>query len=579
MLPTICVLQTNPTAGDLQHNARALLQAARQAHAQGARLLLAGHMALCATPLHDLAQLADFAPTCAATLQDMAAQLADLPDLWLITSHSQGITMLHQGQATLLQPAPAPNTPPAPCLLDLPHLRLALLVANDADEISTNANTTTNASIHATASPALAGAQLLCVLAAVPWRMCLSHQREQHYSGLAQRLQLPVLYCNIAGGQEAQVYDGGSFAVQANGALAGRARSFEADNWLVQLRCTHHAKTGHALTSATRPVTLHASTAPAHAPDATLGLLPCLQNYSSSAVWHALVLGLRDYVRKSGFRQAILGLSGGVDSALVLALAVDALGREQVQAVMMPSPYTADISRTDARSMASSLGVAYHEIPIAETFNAFCDTLHPLLPTLPASMQSDNTTSTSTGTGNGNGSSNGSSSSTTAENLQARIRGTLLMALSNQWGALVLACGNKSELATGYCTLYGDMAGGFAPIKDVLKTQVYALARWRNAHDPFGSGSHPIPNRIITRAPSAELRPNQTDQDSLPPYEVLDAIVLQYMDRALPIATLLANGLPEAAVQQITRLIHASAHKRQQAATGTRISHRAFDCG
>lgn len=571
MPPTLCIVQTNPTAGDLQHNASALLQATRTAYAQGARLLLTGHMALCGAPLHDLAQLAAFTQACTATLQDMAAQLADLPDLWLITSHSHGIALLHQGQVTPLQTAPlqaAPlqAAPVTPCLLELPHLRLALLLATDADETSTSLP----------ACPALAGAQLLCVLAASPWHMGKTHSREQHYSALAQRLRMPILYSNIVGGQDASVYDGGSFALQANGALAGRARSFASDIWHVQIQApAQSSATTPTHSTPSAPLTLQASTTPStETPtpdDATLGLPPCQQSYNRQAVWQALVLGLRDYVRKSGFKHVALGLSGGIDSALVLALAVDALGREQVQAVMMPSPYTADISLADARTMASKLGVRYHEIAISPALNALQHSLQPLLASSP-SLSAPATASTPAA-------APAATSTTTAENLQARIRGTLLMALSNQTGALVLACGNKSELATGYCTLYGDMAGGFAPIKDVLKTQVYALARWRNTHNPFGTCEAPIPERIITRAPSAELRPEQTDQDSLPPYDVLDAIVLQYVEHNLPAATLLAHGLPAAAVQQVTRLIHANEYKRAQAAPGTRISRRAFGQG
>ena len=217
---------------------------------------------------------------------------------------------------------------------------------------------------------------------------------------------------------------------------------------------------------------------------------------------------------------------------------------------MMPSPYTADISWLDARDMSERLQVRYDEIRILPAFEAFRSALADVFEGLPED--------------------------TAEENIQARIRGTLLMGISNKLGCLVLTTGNKSELSTGYCTLYGDMAGGFAPIKDLLKTQVYALARWRNAHDPYGTGREPIPDRIITRAPSAELRPDQTDQDSLPPYEVLDAIVMRYMENDVPMADIVADGLPAEAVQQVTRLIRINEYKRQQAPVGIRITHRSY---
>jgi len=268
------------------------------------------------------------------------------------------------------------------------------------------------------------------------------------------------------------------------------------------------------------------------------------------ALWRALVLGVQDYVRKSGFRAVLLGLSGGIDSAVVAALALDALGAPAVRTVMLPSPYTAEISRHDAHELASRCGITHSEIPIAPSFEQAQQALAAPFAGLPSDV--------------------------TEENLQARLRGLLLMALSNKTGALLLTCGNKSEYATGYCTLYGDMCGGFAPIKDVLKTQVFALARWRNTHNPFGSTNAPIPERIITRPPSAELRPNQTDQDSLPPYEVLDAMLQRHLEQGASLPDLKAAGFDAAAAQKLLRLIKISEYKRRQAAPGTRVSPRAF---
>jgi NAD+ synthase (glutamine-hydrolysing) len=274
------------------------------------------------------------------------------------------------------------------------------------------------------------------------------------------------------------------------------------------------------------------------------------QRTSEADLWDALVLGVRDYIGKNGFPGVLIGLSGGIDSALVLAIAVDALGAEKVRTVMMPSPYTADISWIDARDMAQRMRVRYDEISIVPQFEAF-----------KASLAND---------------FRGLPQDATEENIQARIRGTLLMALSNKFGSIVLTTGNKSEMATGYCTLYGDMAGGFAVIKDLTKTQVFKMARWRNLHDPYGTGGEPIPERIITRPPSAELRPDQTDQDSLPPYEVLDAIVERYMEDDQSIESLVAAGFDPADVDKVTRLIKINEYKRRQSPVGIRVTHRSF---
>jgi NAD+ synthetase len=260
--------------------------------------------------------------------------------------------------------------------------------------------------------------------------------------------------------------------------------------------------------------------------------------------YQALVLGVRDYIGKSGFKGAIIGFSGGIDSALTLCVAVDALGAEKVRAVMMPSPYTAQMSLDDSRAMIKTLGVRYDEIPISPAMQIYQTMLDPLFAGLPAD--------------------------TTEENIQARIRGNLLMALSNKTGSLVLTTGNKSEMAVGYCTLYGDMAGGFAVIKDVYKTLVYRLSRYRN------SISAVIPESIIVRPPSAELKPDQTDQDSLPPYEVLDAIVRAYMEEDRSPREIIAAGLPEEAVRRVVRLLRIAEYKRRQSPVGIRITPRGF---
>jgi NAD+ synthase (glutamine-hydrolysing) len=273
-------------------------------------------------------------------------------------------------------------------------------------------------------------------------------------------------------------------------------------------------------------------------PDPDVGTL------GEAAVYRALVLGVRDYVRKNGFGGAVLGLSGGVDSALTLAIAVDALGAEQVEAVLMPSRYTADMSTEDALAEARLLGVQTHIVPIEPAFHAFLDMLQPIFA--------------------------GQAPDVTEENIQARCRGIILMALSNKQGRMLLTTGNKSEMAVGYATLYGDMAGGFAPIKDVPKTLVYRLARYRNELAPV------IPERVITRAPSAELRPDQTDQDSLPPYEILDPILRLYIEEDHGIDAIVAEGFDELVVRKVTRMVDRNEYKRRQAPPGVRISRRAF---
>ena len=362
------------------------------------------------------------------------------------------------------------------------------------------------------------------VINASPFHIGKGNEREQMMRARVQDCSLPLVYAHLVGGQDEVVFEGHSFALNADGSVAGRAPSFVESSLMVQV---NRVPEGLALAG---------ELAPERSLDADL--------------WDALVLGVRDYIGKNGFPGVILGLSGGIDSALVLALAVDAIGKDRVRTVMMPSPYTADISWIDAREMAARLGVRYDEISIVPEFEAFKASLA--------------------------GEFAGLTEDTTEENIQARIRGTLLMALSNKFGGIVLTTGNKSELATGYCTLYGDMAGGFAVIKDLAKTTVFRLSRWRNANDPYGSGREPIPDRIITRPPSAELRPDQKDQDSLPEYEVLDAILERYMENDLSIEDIIAAGFPRADVEKVTRLIRINEYKRRQAPVGIRVTHRSF---
>jgi NAD+ synthase (glutamine-hydrolysing) len=367
----------------------------------------------------------------------------------------------------------------------------------------------------------VAGAELLAVINASPFHVGKGDEREQAMRGRVKATGLPLIYAHLVGGQDEVVFEGRSFALNADGALAARAPSFQVASFRVDV-----TQGGLLFGEVAKDGSLEAD------------------------LWHALVLGVRDYIGKNGFPGVLLGLSGGIDSALVLAIAVDALGADKVRSVMMPSPYTAEMSWLDAREMAQRLGVRYDEVSIVPEFEAFLGSLKADF----AGTQPD----------------------TTEENIQARIRGTLLMALSNKFGSIVLTTGNKSEMATGYCTLYGDMAGGFAVIKDVAKTLVFKLARWRNANDPFGTGVEPIPDRIITRPPSAELRPDQTDQDSLPPYEVLDEIVSRFMENDQSSQDIIAAGFARADVEKVTRLIRINEYKRRQSPVGIRVTHRSF---
>ena len=537
MALTIAVAQCNPVAGDLAGNTRLIVDAARKAHAQGAQLLLLPDGAFTGVPLRDLARRPAFVQACEHQLQTLRVELASLEGLVVVMTSldpDTGGCAQEKGRSRILalcggkMVAPCDGLPGGVCYVDVHGVRVGLFAENVSNNTSVNAVRD-------------AGVRLVVMLGGAPYRMGLVQVREQDLAAQAKRFNLPFIGVHLVGGHDERVYDGASFAVQASGVIAGRAPQFSQVLWMVRAQ------------TADGSLNLHApSTVAMGEPDGEVGRAPYAQPFNHAEVWQALVLGTRDYVHKSGFRDVILGLSGGMDSALVLALAVDALGRDHVRTVMMPTAYTAAMSLDDAHEMARRLGVRHDVIPIDSLCHAFEESLAPLFA--------------------------GRGEDVTEENIQARVRGNLLMALSNKMGAMVLATGNKSELSTGYCTLYGDMVGGFAPLKDVLKTQVYALANWRNLHDPFGTGASPIPERIITRPPSAELRPDQTDQDSLPPYDVLDAIVAGYMENDASVQQLLDSGLFPDAVQQVVRLIRINEYKRQQAAPGVCISRRAYGC-
>ena len=544
----VALAQINATVGDLPGNLLLLAQAARRAHVQGARVVLAPELALTGYPPEDLLLRPAFMAACEQALQDLATAVADCEGLHLVVGHpsvwtaaadvrsksyslparfnSASVLMggrvlatYHKRELPNYQVfderryfASGRDAGQPAVVFEADGLKYGLLICEDAwfDEPA--------------AAAQAAGAEVLCVLNASPFHVDKHGEREARMAERARLLGLPLLYAHLVGGQDEVVFDGASFAVDAQGRVQARAASFESE--VLMLSLDGQGGVSGPLTEVPSP---------------------------EAQVWRALVMGVRDYVGKNGFPGALIGLSGGVDSALVLAVAVDALGADRVRAVMMPSAYTAEISWLDSRDMVARLGVRYDEIAISPMVEAFQGALAPQF----AGLKED----------------------TTEENIQARVRGTLLMALSNKTGAIVLTTGNKSEMATGYCTLYGDMAGGFAVIKDVAKTLVYRVCAWKNAQPnqrADGSVGPVIPERILTRAPSAELRPDQTDQDSLPPYEVLDAILSRYMEDDQGVEEIVAAGFARADVERVTWLIKVNEYKRRQAPVGIRITHRGF---
>jgi NAD+ synthase (glutamine-hydrolysing) len=372
------------------------------------------------------------------------------------------------------------------------------------------------------AHAAAAGAELLVVINASPWDSAKQAEREAVLQLRARETGCAIAYLNLIGGQDEVVYDGASLLVNGDGSIAARAPAF-----VDALLWAEFDPAARTLRADGWPTATDAS--------------------SEAVLYAALVRGIRDYVDKNGFPGVLLGLSGGIDSALTLALAMDALGAERVTAVMMPSRHTSQLSLDGARVQAEKLGVEYHVIDIEPTFQSFMQALTPAFA--------------------------GKAADTTEENLQSRTRGVMLMALSNKHGRLLLATGNKSEMAVGYATLYGDMCGAYAPLKDVYKTVVYRLSRWRNAQ---AGGEEAIPVAVIERPPSAELRDNQTDQDSLPPYDELDAILERFIEGEQSQAEIIATGFAAQTVHRVVQLVLANEFKRRQSAPGPRVTTRAF---
>jgi len=521
------IAQINAHVGDPAGNAARVLAAAQQAHAQGAHVLVTPELVLPGYPPEDLILRPAFLDAQDAALLALLSDLKAFPGLHVVVGHIQrdagGIynaaSVLCDGRCVAqYRKLELPNyavfderryflPDGAAQVFEVNGVRFGLNICEDIwfDR--------------APRAAAAAGAQVLLVPNASPFHIGKHAEREVIARQCADVSGCAVVYANLVGGQDELVFDGASFVIDSGGRVAARLPDYTEGVNVVQI--DDHGRV--------RPASDQAD-------------MPPLS--SEAQVYQALVLGTRDYLGKNGFKTAVLGLSGGIDSALVLAIAVDAIGAQNVRAVMMPSRYTADMSQTDAAQMARNLGVRYDTLPIGSIVDAVEATLADDFAGLPVDA--------------------------TEENIQARARGVLLMAMSNKTGAIVLTTGNKSELTTGYCTLYGDMAGGFAVIKDVAKTLVYRLSVWRNREGEV------IPERIITRPPSAELRPDQTDQDSLPAYDVLDAIIERYVEHNMPAADIVAEGFDAAAVEQVVRLLRINEYKRRQAPPGPRISQRAF---
>jgi NAD+ synthetase len=513
--------------GDVAKNAALCMEGIREAAASGARILLASELMLSGYPPRDLLERGDLLRACRAAAEDVARATAGTDVIavfgapWedggvrnsaVVAAGGVIVAVRHKSLLPTYDVFDehryfVPETDPRP--VEVAGLRLGVTICEDIwNEPGMGRR------YDADPVERMRGCDVLLNLSSSPFHAAKAGVRLELVRRKAVLAGAPLVYCNQVGGNDELLFDGGSLAVSARGELLFQAPQFRTGTWLVEL-------TGPEIPSTALPF--------------------------EEEVLEALTMGVRDYAARCGFKTAVLGLSGGIDSALVAVVGARALGAENVYAVGMPGPFSSAGSVTDARALADSLGLNWQELPIAPVYDAFLGTLAPSFAGVPRDV--------------------------TEENLQARVRGTLLMALSNKFGHLLLTTGNKSEMAVGYCTLYGDMNGGLAVLSDVFKTDVYRLARWINrAHEV-------IPVATIEKPPSAELAPNQTDQDSLPPYEQLDAILRLYVEGVVDPDAIVARGHPRAIVERVVRMVVRSEYKRWQAAPGLRVSPRAFGSG
>ena len=521
---TFALAQSHFLVGDITANAEKMRALALQAREQGADVIIFPELALLGYPPQDLL----LRPSLSGRIKSALSTLSDIDDIVMIVGYPHvdhhgtfnSAAILHNGhQKGFYHKQILPNygvfderryfdKGRNQVLFDYKGITIGLLICEDLWEKGPIAELKKQ------------GADLIVSLNASPFEIEKQDNRKTMLAKRSRENNLPIVYVNAVGGQDDLVFDGGSMAVQADGSVAHEAPRFM--NQL--LLATLDVKTAKFNSQTKAPLTLS----------------------RESEMYQALVVGLRDYVNHSGFTGIILGLSGGIDSALTLCIAVDALGADKVYAVMMPYEYTSQISLEDAQAQARRLNVSYTVCPIFDAVEGIRHTLAPLFNKSPAD--------------------------TTEENIQARARGVVLMALSNKFGHLVITTGNKSELAVGYSTLYGDMAGGFDVLKDVYKSQVYKLASYRNRLED----TPVIPERVITRPPSAELRPDQKDQDSLPDYDVLDGILMSYIDEDMGYQDIINKGFDAELVAKVIQMVDNSEYKRLQAPIGTKISHKAF---
>ena len=528
----IGLAQINSTVGDLAGNARKIIEACQSLEKQGARIILTPELVLTGYPPQDLLFQSDFVPESLRWLDKIHQALGEAA--WIIgcvqPNSLPGGKPFRNAAAILERGKPArfvfksllptydvfnearyfqPCENPAP--VEIHGQIFGVTICEDIwspDYLARPLYT-----IDPVEKLVSAGATAILNLSASPFQIGKPARREAMIRAQAKKHGVPFYYCNAIGGNDQLVFDGNSFAVAPDGTLQQKAPGFIESS-------------------------LIADSVPASI---------CQASSDMADLRSALVLGLRDYASKCGFRSAVLGLSGGIDSAIVACLAVEALGADKVTGVAMPSPFSSSHSVEDALALAKNLGITCHTIPIADSFTAFKNQMQSVFA--------------------------GRAEDTTEENMQARLRGLTLMSLSNKFGHLLLTTGNKSELAVGYCTLYGDMCGGLAVISDVPKTMVYELAKFINAESEI------IPHRTIEKAPSAELRPDQTDQDTLPPYEILDAILRLYVEENLGPSQIIAQGFDAETVRWVTRKVDFNEYKREQAAPGLKVTSRAFGIG